>query len=409
MKRQKTTILMVLTLATLLLASPDVWAGCGCDHPTPCPTPVMPGFSSPGDRIKLTGEDFSTEEDGNKVSFGESYMKMTTEAVARTPETLFVNVPDRSYASYMVGPMPIQVKKGYKTVAEYDKDQFTYLEKPLVLEEGQGHYIFSGFRIAVDTFGVIYIPLDVSKILASTHFMVFIEDLPLEFGTEDTLIFNKDGFNLNLFTLDVEGYEKQWGDWYGAQGISNSDPTQSDMFTYWRHDFYAYNAAHQPGGEYYTHTENEDGYLLHDNGSIHVDHDRLVVAIAGKLRDSKDPENLDKMTSLTPGNIRGVKIHVLQLQTEDPNVWEHLSPEQEAVLANNLKVATPYYPGFMDMNSSYYKYFSGDYNFSLPKGIDDDDDDDHHDGDDDNDDHHDGDDDDDDDDDDSSDWWSWWD
>ena len=61
------------------------------------------------------------------------------------------------------------------------------------------------------------------------------------------------------------------------------------MFTYWRHEFYTYDAAHQPGGEYYAQTENEDGYLLHKDGTVHVDHGRLVVAIAGKLRDPRDP------------------------------------------------------------------------------------------------------------------------
>ena len=49
--------------------------------------------------------------------------------------------------------------------------------------------------------------------------MVYVDGLPLDFTTDDLIIFNKDGFNLNLFTLDVDGYEKQWGDWYGASGF----------------------------------------------------------------------------------------------------------------------------------------------------------------------------------------------
>ena len=335
MKTAAPRILIAVTAVSLILGTPEVWAGCGCDHPTPCPAPVMPGFASPGDRVRLTGEGFSTDENGNKVLFGESSMAMGTYATAVSPERMFVNVPERSYSMYMVGPMPILAKSGRRSYTEYGKDSFTYLNEPLKLEEGQGHYLFSGYRLAVDSFGVLYIPLDVSDVREATHFMVYVDGLPLEFSTDDMLIYNKDGFNLNLFTLDVEGYEKQWGDWYGAQGMENSNPENSDLFTYWRHDFSEYHAAHEPGGEYNPMTENEDGYLVHPDGTIHVDHDRLVVAVAGKLRDPSDP---DQMTDLTPGSVRKVKIHVFQLMTDDPDAWLHLSPEQEKALAKTVKM-----------------------------------------------------------------------
>ncbi len=335
MERKHLSIVLAVLLGALLPTTPDVWAGCGCDHPVPCPAPVMPGFASPGDRIKLTGEDFMAEDDELEVVFGSGKKKMTVEAVARDDETLFVNVPSSSHSKRLVGPMPIKVKDDSSVIAKYNEDQFTYLDEPLELEEADGHYVFTKHRIAVDTFGVLYIPLDLSKIEAAMNFMVFIEGLPLEFGADDTLIFNKDGFNLNLYSLDVEGYEKQWGDWYGAQGMENSNPENSDLFTYWRHDFSEYHAAHEPGGEYNPMTENEDGYLVHPDGTIHVDHDRLVVAVAGKLRDPSDP---DQMTDLTPGSVRKVKIHVFQLMTDDPDAWLHLSPEQEKALAKTVKM-----------------------------------------------------------------------
>jgi len=347
MKRSNPRAILIFAAAMgALLACPDVQAGCGCDHPTPCPAPVLPGFASPGDRIQLTGEGFSTAPEGNRVIFGNGSMRMTSEAAARTPEQLFVNVPERSFSMYAVGPTAIQVNVGKSKVAQYGEDSFTSLCPPLRLEEGQGHYLFSGYRLAVDSFGVLYIPLDVSGITEATNFMVYVDGLPLEFSTDDLLIYNKDGFNLNLFTLDVEGYEKQWGDWYGAQGLDNEDPTQSDVVTYWRHDFHAYAEAHAPGGTHYAHTENEDGYLVHPDGTIHVDHGRLVVAVAGRLRNPRYPDDEARMKPLSPGAVQNVTVHVLQLQTEDPEVWTHLTPEQEKILAGSLKVGTPYYRGF---------------------------------------------------------------
>jgi len=53
---------------------------------------------------------------------------------------------------------------------------------------------------------------------------------------------------------------------------------------------------------------------------------------------------------------------VLQLRTEDPNVWENLSPEQEKILTGNLKLATPYTVGFISLGPTGTRGFD----FSLP-------------------------------------------
>jgi len=383
MKRNNLIALTAAILATVFMSCPDVWAGCGCDHPTPCPADVMPAFSSPGDTIRLKGDDF-TMDDGNYATFKGDYREGTVPATAKNEQELRVVVPGDQYSMRDVGPAQITANKGKDSEIEYSDDQFTYLSKPIVLEEGQGHYMFMGYDLAVDTFGVMYVPLDLSNINDATHFMVYIDNLPMDFSSDEVLIYNKDGFNLNLFTLDVEGYEKQWGAWYGAQGMDNQDPNQSDILTYWRHEFYTYNAAHQPGGEYYAHEENEDGWLVHKDDSVHVDHDRLVVAIAGKLRDPKDPLNTDKQEAMEPGAVLNVTVHILQLQTEDPNVWEHPSVEQLQVLSSNLKVGTPYTSGFFSVESWMAKYLG--YNFDKPgvEGLDDNDDDDDDDDDDDN-------------------------
>ncbi len=407
MKTARIITLSIVALALLFLASPAAWAGCGCDHPTPCPTPVMPGFASPGDTVELTGGGFTLDLGGNEIEFkkgkskeykakkrlktkingdlmkdGDTKLEEKVNVGATDEEHLRVAVPRGSHnkEKKLVGPVDIKVKGGKdckekdeehlrvavprgshnkekklvgpvdhkvkggkdckEKLAEY-KDQLLFLSRPLTLEEDEGHYIFVDYPIAVDSSGVIYIPLDLSNIQDAMNFAVYIDNVPLDFGSNDVLMYNKDGFNLNLFTLDVDGYEKQWGAWYGAQALQNADPMKSDIVTYWRHDFYEYHAAHEPGGSHYAHTRNEDGHLVHADGTIHVDHDRLVVAVSGILRDVKQPENVDKMKLLEGGRIKNAEIHVLQLKTDDHAAFQHLNQEQEQALSV-YKVGTPY-------------------------------------------------------------------
>ncbi|MEW6440958.1 MAG: IPT/TIG domain-containing protein [bacterium] len=356
MKWNRALSLITLIVAMLSVATADVQAGCGCDHPSPCPQPVLPAFGSPGDTIVLTGSGFSTEKDGNEVEFGRSF---AVKVAATDAEHIRVQVPGSKFGKEqsVVGPMAIRVKTGNQVTAEYSSDLFTYLPRAIVLEESQGHYMFLGFPLAVDSSGVLNIPIDLSGITAATNFAVYIRNLPLDFDANDVIIYNKDGFNLNLFTLNVEGIEKQWGDWYGAQVLGTIDSDSSDLLSYWRHDFVAYKAAHSPGGAYY-----EEAGGVHPDGTLHVDHDRLNVAISGMLRDPRDPENVDKMTYLEPGKVLWAEVHILQLQTEDPFAFEHLTAEQQQALSV-YKLATPLTGGFLTLTESE----AGKYSFTLPK------------------------------------------
>lgn len=364
MKTTRILPVVVLSAMVVLVTCPSVWAGCGCDHPTPCASPVMPAFASPGDPINLTDDSFADAHTGTMVTLGAYPMQQKKGVAANGSDRIQVEVykGDVSREQLVLGPQPISTVTDQGDKAAFEKDLFTYLSRPLVLEEGQGHYLFQGYDLAVDAFGVLLIPLDVSQILDATHFLVYVGNLPLEFNAENVLIYNKDGFNLNLFTLDVEGYAKQWGDYYGASSQDNTDPSQSDVLTYWRHDFHEYAEAHAHGGAYATHTVNEDGYLVHEDGTIHVDHDRLVVAVAGVLRDPADPDNPDKYTALSPGAVRDVDIHILQIRTDDPFVWDNLSEEQVDILTRIKKVNTPYTSGFYTV----YPSTSSGWDFNLP-------------------------------------------
>jgi len=309
----------LVVAASLALAAPGAWAGCGCDHPAPCPAPVLPAFGSPGDMILLTGEGFSTERP-NQVLFKTQKEKLEVEAVAVDAEHIKVLVPEgEKKEKKLVGPAEIKVTNPAGDKTKYSEDEFTYLGTPLVLREGDGHFVFKGVTLAVDTSGVLNVPLDVSGITAATAFAVYLDGLALEFGSDDILVYNKQGYNLNLFTMDIDGVEKQWGDWYPPSSLGSIKGGDSNVFTYWRHDFEAYNKAHAEGGEYYPLAMADDASLtlLHPDGTVHVDHGQLNVAVAGTVGGK-----------VLPGGSYKVTLHVLQLQTENPDIFQTLSERE---------------------------------------------------------------------------------
>jgi len=118
--------------------------------------------------------------------------------------------------------------------------------------------------------------------------------------------------------MDIDGVEKQWGDWYPPKALDGLKGGDSNIFTYWRHDFVEYNKAHSHGGELSPVTEAEkDLTLLHPDGTVHVDHDQLNVVVAGTVRGKP-----------VPAGSQTVTVHILQLQTENPDVFETLSKQE---------------------------------------------------------------------------------
>ena len=90
----------------------------------------------------------------------------------------------------------------------------------------------------------------------------------------------------------------------------------SGIVTYWRHEFRTYAAAHAPGG---SHELGEEG--RHPDGTLHVDHEHLVIAVSGLERDKKVPWDLGKAERLAPGS-RTVDLVWVSLVSPEPiSAW----------------------------------------------------------------------------------------
>lgn len=314
-----------------LIAATPARAGCGCDHPPPAWTSVMPPFGSAGATIQLMADDSALEIGAlYEVDFGDS---ARIKVRATHTDRLAVDLP----AAVPPGPVAIRLS-GPGVELFYPDDLFTALPRARRIQEREGVYAARNYDAAVGADGTLYLALDASRVLDPMQFTFALHGIALHFEHDDVVIYNADGVDLTLFTLDVEdGSDRQWGSYYGwsvesDHGLRNlyylpqvAHPHDADavssVFTYWRHEFHTYAEAHEPGG---SHEVDEQG--LHPDGTLHIDHDSLIIAIRGVERDADDPLDLSKATALPPGE-REVDVAWLSVATEQPVELPSLSPE----------------------------------------------------------------------------------
>jgi len=272
-----------LGLATGLAAPAS--AGCGCDHPPPAWSVVMPPFAWAGQPVTLhavdasfvVGEEYQVKFEGKKVK-----------VVAARSDQLDVLVPSR----LKPGPTKIEVK-GDDFEYKYEEALFTALPKPFKVTPRNAELRGKDVKMAVTLDGTILVPVDLSRVLDPMQFALQFEGLSLDFENEDVVLYNTQGVDLTVFTLAVDdATERQWGSYYGwavedEAGLlglryeskvekSKKKSEQSDVFLYWRHEFHTYADAHAPGG---SHEVDASGF--HPDGTMHIDHDFLVIAITG--------------------------------------------------------------------------------------------------------------------------------
>ncbi|MGH0035300.1 MAG: hypothetical protein ACQGVK_09760 [Myxococcota bacterium] len=319
-RRVSITLGLILSLGLCLPLTAQ--AGCGCDHPPPDWSLVMPPFGSPGRTIAIFADGFEFEPGRSyEVDFGSG----STTATASVSDRIEVVVPD----SVSPGPVELKVKDSGHLDVSYSEALFTALPPARKVREVSGIFKMPGYEAAIGADGTFYLALDVSDVLAPMQFSFVLQDLPLDFDHDDVVIYNADGVDLTLFTLEVEdATERQWGSYYGWQVETDSGiegtyfehkiraagdlSKMSNLFTYWRHEFYTYAAAHAPGG---SHEVNENGF--HPDGTRHIDHDGLVIAIQGMERDASNPDDPSLAMPLGPGK-RTVDVGWVSLHAENP-------------------------------------------------------------------------------------------
>ncbi len=150
------------------------------------------------------------------------------------------------------------------------------MQPALALQQNDGETVAKCYSAAVTADHTVLIPLNIAAISDHMIFNGLGEQYPLLFSASDIAIYNMQGFLMQLLNADNAGI------------YAIDDPGQPDSFelTYDRHEFNTYREQHA----------HVNGFGLdpadpawHTDGTYHVDHDHLVIAIKGVVENQGPP------------------------------------------------------------------------------------------------------------------------
>jgi hypothetical protein len=274
-------VTLALLGALAALAMPRVSdAGCGCDKPPPPRAAVRPFAGSVDQVVTLFDErlvagsryevEFVSTTDGRADWSRARVARRRDMADGQQRSHLRVRVPDVS-----LGPCRISVWKDGVHLYTLGDEQFTVVAAPLPLHEFTETVRRDGYQTGVGRDGTIYILVDVAQVSEATTFTGAALGYPLRFGAQNVAIYNKDGFLMQLLDPNQRGLFR----------LTRGGTGQSDVLSYWRHEFQTYKREHRQVDA----RRQDDDSDWHADGSYHVDHDHLMIAISGSLQDGTLP------------------------------------------------------------------------------------------------------------------------
>jgi hypothetical protein len=192
---------------TLCLQPVRTDAGCGCEKAPPPEATVRPAFASPGSEVGLFGA-WAVAGESYTVTFGSAPgSAVPAIAVARRDfadgvyePQLVVQVPELP-----LGPTPITVQRDTATVLTVPASDFTVLQAPIALPEGNTETIATCYRAAVGADGTVYFPLDIPEIGERMMFRGALRGYRLTYDADDIVIYNTQGVLMQLLGPDQAG------------------------------------------------------------------------------------------------------------------------------------------------------------------------------------------------------------
>jgi hypothetical protein len=276
-KSMRTTTLTALLVSLALLGgSRSAHAGCGCDKPPPAPAAVRPNATYSGMPVTLFHSSLQTGQnyDVTFTAMNGQNATASTQAVSRR------DLADGVYKPQLVlntpvlplGPVGISVKLAGQSGALFTvaDDLFTVVPQPISVPAQVGEFHYQNFQFAVSRAGVAYLSFNLNAVTLPMMFQAQAVGYPLRFSSTDIVFYNTQGFLMQLLSQNMPGL--------GSTSAGSS--TDSDVLHYSRHEFntfYLQHAEHLPHA-----TDPTDGNW-HLNGSRHIDHNTLVLAIAGTV------------------------------------------------------------------------------------------------------------------------------
>ena len=276
------TITAAIIGLTLALGSTSATAGCGCAKPPPPPAAVRPGVASAGAAVSLFGTflqigtpydvTFTSGTSGERVTLRATAVARRDLADGVSKPVLPVAVPDLP-----LGPTAITVAAASTgtTLLEIPDAAFTVAPTPLAIPNAYATHDWPGQQAAVGRDGTVYLALDVTDVQGAMVFDAQMRGYPLRFAAADVTFYNVQGFLMQrLVTGVVEPIPGM--DVFPAVQAT----VDSDRLHYSRHEFVTYFLQHQERQPHAVDATDPDWHL---DGTRHIDHDHLIVAIKGRM------------------------------------------------------------------------------------------------------------------------------
>jgi hypothetical protein len=278
--RSRAFVLGLALAAVTVVAPRPADAGCGCDKPPP-PRAVLRPFvgyvdqqitlfddrMQPGRRYDVL---FVSSQDGTSDwSRGRAQLRRDLADGQRRMQ-LKVAVGEVS-----LGPCTVSVYQDGDLLFALTDDAFTVVAAPIALHDFAESVTRDGYQTGIGRDGTMYIPVDVSRVDGATTFVGETSNLPLRFGPGDVAMYNDQGFLMQVLQPGNTALFR----------IAAGDLVRSDRLTYWRHEFASYKQEHRQ----------KDARAIdsdpnwHADGTYHVDHDHIVVAIRGTMPNGTPP------------------------------------------------------------------------------------------------------------------------
>jgi hypothetical protein len=287
-------VAMGLLLASIVAPLGPARAGCGCEKPAPVLAPIRPAFASMGREVTLFAPTL-VPGDVQTVTFsGGGGATRTVEATV---------VAKRDFADGVVkpqlvvivpfmppGPTAVTVGAAASPALAVSADDFTVLPPPLPLYEGNVKTVAVSYQAVAGADGIVYLPVDIGPITAPMIFRGRAVGYRLVFGPEDVVIYNAQGVLMQMLTPADEGVLYEIDDTPDdptdrGDDVNAGSSARSFRLTYDRHEFVTYRNKHVEDPNFALDPADP---AWHVDGSRHVDHDHLVIAIRATVADNPD-------------------------------------------------------------------------------------------------------------------------
>jgi hypothetical protein len=280
----KTLLCVLVFFVTVFIETIQAQAGCGCDKIPPALAAVRPQAASAGTPVSL----FSP-----KLRVGLLYAVVFTsgttglKASVQTRAVLKRDLADGQLKPHLIVPAPnlplgptgigVSLTGQLGTVLSVSDSLFTVIPRAMVISGRPGTYSFPNRQAAVSRDGIVYLSLDLSQVTSPLVIQGQAKNYPLRFTSNDVVFYNAQGFLMQLLEQNIPGLF--------SIGMSPSSG-ESDILRYSRHEFNTFYLQHN---ERQRHALDLLDPNWHTDGTPHIDHDNLVLAISGSINGGPPP------------------------------------------------------------------------------------------------------------------------